>query len=71
MRFNNMIRENEKKKDISIFIVYAILGAFVCFLFLNILFSMGTLLLEILIRYWWVTLIIFLLFIFFKRRRRK
>lgn len=71
MKINSTIKENEKKKDISKYIMWAIVLAFVCALFLDILAKLIVIAAKIIFQYWYVAIIIVLIIIFFKKRRRK
>lgn len=71
MRFNNMTRYNDRKKDNSKYFMYAIVLAFITFLVLSLAFNVSVVVLTVLIRYWWASLICLLAVIFIKKRRRK
>lgn len=71
MRFNHMTKDNEKKKDLSKYIMWAIVLAFVCFFFLNVLTKLIIIFSKVLFEYWYVAIIIVLIIIFFKKIRRK
>lgn len=66
-----MTKDNEKKKDNSKYIMYAVIFAFVCFLFLNILAKLLVIVFKLVIRYWYVAIILALVIIFMLKRRRK
>ena len=66
-----MVRYNERKFDYSKYIMYAIVLAFISYLFLNVLVKILIIVFNVLVRYWWATVILVLLLIVIKKRGRK
>ena len=66
-----MVRDNDRKFDYSKYIMYAIVLAFVSFLFLNVLVKVLIIVFNVLVKYYWATLILILLLIVIKKRSRK
>ena len=71
MRVNTMARDNERKFDYSKWMMYAIVSAFVCYLFLDILVKILIVVFGLLVKYWWATLILFLVVVFIRRGRNQ
>lgn len=71
MRFNSMTRDNDRKKDNSKYFMYAIVLAFFAWVFLNIIFKVGVVLLKNIIRYWWAVLIALVVILFLRKRGKK
>jgi len=72
MRFNSMVKDNDRKKDYSLYIIIAIVGAFIVAFFLNIAAKLLVVLAQVLIKYWWLGLIaIFVMLILRKITRKK
>jgi hypothetical protein len=66
-----MNKDNEKKKDYSKYLMYAVGLAVVCYFFLNILAKIGMVLLKLIIQYWWGALVIALVVLFIKKKGKK
>ncbi len=66
-----MVRYNDRKFDYSKYIMYAIVLAFVSYLFLNVLVKVLVIIFGVLVKYYWATLILVLLLIVIKKRSRK
>ncbi len=62
---------NEKKKDYWLYILYAVVLAFVCFLFLNVLAKALVIIFGVFLKYWWGALILLVLVLLVRKRRNK
>lgn len=71
MKINSTVKENDKKKDISKYIMWAIVFAFVSALFLDILFKLIIMASKVVFKYWYAAIIIILVLIFFRKIKRK
>jgi len=71
MKFNSTVSENYRGKDYSIYIIIAIVSAFIAAFFLNIFGMLLIALSKVLIKYWHVGLLVVLVIIFFRRRKKK
>ena len=71
MRFNSTVRDNDRKKDNSIYIMYAVLLAILSFFVLNVAFDVAVIIFKLALNYWWAVLILGLLILFFKKKRAK
>ncbi len=71
MRVNSMNKYNEKKKDISKYVMWAIVLAFICAFFLNILAKLLVIVFKVIIKYWWGAIILILILIILRKIGRK
>lgn len=71
MKFNSLDHENDRKQDISKWVMIALVLAFVSYFVLNVAGALIVALSKIMFKYWYAAIIILLLVIFFKRRGRK
>ncbi len=71
MKFNSMTRENEKKKDYSKYIMWAVVLAFVCSLFIRIIAKLVVMASKVIYKYWYVAVALVLIILFMRRRRRR
>ncbi len=71
MKINNMVKYNEKKQDISKYVMWAIVSAIICFIILNVLVMFGVIVVKVMIQYWWISLVIIFILIIFRKIGRK
>ncbi len=71
MRFNSMVRDNERKKDNSKYFMYAVVFAIISFFVLNVAFDIAVIVLKLALNYWWAVLIGVLILLFLRKRGRK
>lgn len=71
MRFNSMIRDNDRKDDNTKYIMYAVLFAIISFFVLNIAFDVAAVVLTLALKYWWAVLIAVIILLFLRKRGRK
>jgi len=66
-----MVRDNDRKKDNSKYIMYAVGFAILSFFVLNVAFDIGVIIFTMALKYWWAVLIATLIILFLRRRGRK
>lgn len=66
-----MVRYNEKKKNISKYVMWAIVSAIICFIILNVLVMLGVIVVKVMIQYWYIAIIIILILIILRKIGKK
>lgn len=66
-----MTKYNEKKLDIFKYIMYAIVGAFVLYIFLNMALMLIIIASQVIFRYWWGAIPLILILLLLRKRRGK
>lgn len=66
-----MTRDNDRKNGNSKYFMYAIIFAFICWVFLNIAFKVLVIVLRVCFRYWWAVLIALIVILILRRRGKK
>lgn len=67
MRFNSMVKDNDRKKDYFSYIVLAIVFGFIVYVFLNIVVKVLVTILGLFLKRWYVVIISVFIFLLIKK----